>query len=397
MFCENCGKSLEENTKFCPSCGFPVLDDLTSDEPNDLKQGTNETDEKSTDVVDNNSDPEKDNSADVDTVAEDSFGSEDDSAVEEAKSTNKGFRIGRVFAHFGAVILSLILFGCIVATVAIGLVHSAVSENTIFDIVSNVNLAKIKVEAIADVDELAEKGLNVESENLSDFIYDNINQDALNQPMTREKFNELVESKEIQSFVSETINKNLESLVADEETADDIIDDLGDFLKSERKSLSKKLGYELTDTRIENLKKTIKDKYGDVIDKVEGVKLSSIVDTSIATAVSLAFSKWVFAVMIILDVILAAVIYFMLRSLKQGTVYCGVAVASAGMVYLAIALAAETLAILMLSGTVLYFAQRFIEVFVINMIIVSTIMVAAGILIPIFVSVICNLLKKRKA
>ena len=397
MFCENCGKSLEESTKFCPSCGFPVFDDLKADEPDVSSQDSDEAEETATDTVNNNSETVEDDSSNEDAAADSALESEDSSSAEEPKAVKKGFKIGRVFAHFGAVILSLILFGCIVATVAIGLVHSAVSENTIFDIVSNVKLSKIKVDTIADVDKLAEKGLNVESENLSDFIYDNINQEALNQPMTREKFNELVESKEIQSFISETLNKNLESLVADEETADDIIDDLGEFLKSERKSLSKKLGYELTDTRIDNLKKTIKDKYGDVIDKVEGVKLSSVVDASIATAVSLAFSKWVFVVMIILDVILAVAIYLILRSLKQGTVYCGVTVASAGAVYLAIALAAETLAILLLSGTLLYFAQRFIEVFVLNMIVVSAIMVAAGILVPILVSLVCNLVKKRKA
>ena len=54
MFCENCGKSLEESTKFCPSCGFPVFDDLKAEEPDVSSQDSDEAEETATDTVNNN-------------------------------------------------------------------------------------------------------------------------------------------------------------------------------------------------------------------------------------------------------------------------------------------------------------------------------------------------------
>ena len=385
MFCENCGKQLPDNVKFCTGCGTRVLPvDVSEEVENDVDTST------VNDIRNVENEPNEQN-IEVETVPEENKASE--TAPEEKKRSIAA----RAFAHFGAVVLSLILFACVIATTALGLVHNAVSQKTLMSAVDNVNLSKIKVSSVVDVDKLAEQGMNVESENLFDFIYDNINQSAMEEPMSREKFRELVESEEIQGFLTETLNKNIVALASDGRTESDILDDLVDFINQEKKTLSKKLGYELTDKRISNLKKTIDEKYGSSIEKFESVKLDSFVDEKIADIVTISFSNWLFISILIFDILLAILIYIVLRLFKQGTVYCGVVVAFVGAVYLLLAFALEALVGMFLNGTALYLAKQFIGVFAVKMIIVSAIMIVMGILIPIIVYVISNIRRKKRA
>lgn len=385
MFCENCGKEIPENVKFCTGCGTRVI-------PLEI---IDEEDQVISDVTDAN-----EPFGSIETAEElvESENPEVGNETEDQKiSKEKKSSVLRVFAHIGAVIISLILLVCVIATIALGLVRNAVSEKTLNSSISNINLTKIKASSVVDIESLKKQGMNVESENLFDLIYDNINQNAMEQPISREKFKSLVESEEIQAFLSETINDNIVALASDERTETDILDDIEDFLYKEKKTLSKKLGYELTDTRIANLKKSIQSQYGSTLEKFEGVKLDSFVNDDIAQIVTVSFSKWLFVSVIILDVFLAMLLYIVLRSLKQGTVYCGVVVSFVGVLYLVLAFAMEAIVGLFLNGTALYLANQFIDIFVIKMIIVSASMIALGVLIPIVVSLIVNFTKRRKA
>ena len=241
-----------------------------------------------------------------------------------------------VWAHVGAVLICILLFAFLVATIAVAAVQYSVTESTISDAISRTHIDSLRVTDLLDDSQVHDLGLNMksESETLLDFLYENIDQSQLNKPITKDEFNEIALSDEFRDFVAMTISRRAGKVIDGIKTNVIDIDEIISFVRSQRKYLSGVMGYKITDEEIENLRGVLEDNYGEAISKLEIQPINSYVDDGAASAIKLVFAKWVLIVLIVVVVLFAVLIFLIVRSFKTGCMYNGVTFVLAGLPFL---------------------------------------------------------------
>lgn len=375
MFCENCGKEISENSVYCNEC----MQNQNNAEP-----------------LENNSEIEEKNieaeTAVSDQTAEASVESDDQRLPKRIKEKQKR----RIGSHIGATLLSILLAVLFVVTTCLFVMRDAVSPNTIKEMINNIKLTEIKIEDVADKELLEEHGLVCNSDNLFDIIYDNIDQNELPFPITKEEFRAIVEDEQFREYFGELFGVSIEALTSgnssDVVTADDIVD----YLASNREKFSAFLGYELTDERLENLRNSLQNDYGKVFEAIGNQKLDVIIGEEAAGAVNVVFADWLFWVLLLADIIICVLIFLVRRSISSGVKYCSSILIVVGVIFLCTSIAVlNGLLSVLVDGPIMYVINQLVSVVLWETIVIAIIMIVVGILAPIAVKIISRYKKRH--
>ena len=194
----------------------------------------------------------------------------------------------------------------------------------------------------ADLDKY---GLKVKPDGatLVDFVYDNIDQSKLSEPISREKFHEIASSEEFIDFISLSISKRAANLLLGVQTDNFDVEQIIDFIVDNRAKFEEMLGYKITDEQIEQLRAMLTDTYGEVIKDIDINKISANLDDSIYfNAVSKIFSNTTLIASVCICVILAVAVFAILRSAAHGLLFNGITFIAASIPFLALSFALST-------------------------------------------------------
>ena len=238
-----------------------------------------------------------------------------------------------VGAHILTVFICILLFAFLVATLAVAAVQHSITESAISDAISRTHIDSIKVEDLFDETQIKDLGLNLKngSDTLIDFLYDNIDQSAFDEPLSREDFRDIALSDEFRDFVALTISRRASKVIDGVRTNVIDVDEIVSFVRSQRDYLSDVIGYKITDEEIDNLRAMLEENYGEAFDKLEIQPMNKYVSDGASKAIKLLFQKWVLIVLIVVDVLFAALVFLIIRSLKTGFMYNGVTFVVAGL------------------------------------------------------------------
>lgn len=243
-----------------------------------------------------------------------------------------------VAVHVFACVLTFLFVISLILTVALGILRTTVSKSIIRDMIHNINLEDIVIDDESEKEKLEQLGLKCESSDLFNIIYDNIDQSKMADPLTKDELQAIVKHEAFREYFGDIISANVESLISGETTDVVAPADVVDFLRSEEDDFSKILGYELTEERLQNLQESLEQDYRYIFEELSNKNISDIVDDDSAVIIRVLFSDWLFTVFIIIDLVLGILIFLVLRSFSFGSRYCGIAVASVGLLYLTILL-----------------------------------------------------------
>ncbi len=363
MICEKCGKEIPEDSTLCGEC----LQNKTNAEP-----------------LGNNSEANE--------IAENITETDEQKLPKRIKEKRKHRIVAHVFATFLSVILALLL----IATTCLIVIRDAISPDTIKDMISNINLNEVKIEDVADKEVLESHGLVCESDNLLDIIYDNIDQEQLPVPISKEEFSAIVEDEQFREYFGEIFGVSIEALTSgnasDVVTPENIVDCLGD----NRETFSSYLGYELTDERLDSLQTTLEEDYGQVFEVMGNQKLDVLVGDDVAGVINIVFADWLFWVMVLADLVIGALIFLVLRSVSSGVKFCATTIIFVGVIFLCVAIALLNGLISVLGdGPIMYIVNQFASVLLWETIVISIVMIVIGIIAPISVMLISRYKKRH--
>lgn len=401
MTCNYCGKSLNENDVFCSQCGNKVepivCDEVPAEEPTILEPETpladaveelSETEEceecvscdddvETEDFESNESEEteilcpesteyeeELDGDEDVldETVEfvkttdpedavfenEEVYEEESETSEEVPKQTEtvkkKKKKLAKIHkrgigSHLGSFALSILLALLMITTLALFVARGAITENSIKEIFSSIELEEIKIDSNADKRELEELGIKCDSDNVLDIIYDNIDQEALKEPLTKDQFREIIKNDAVSEYFGDLIGKNLDAAVDGKKVSLITTDDIIGFIEKEEALVTDILGYELTDDHKNNLRTTLDTNFGDVFETLEIKELESVVGKAPAVIINVVFSDWLFIGLIVICALLIVLIFLVLRSFRLGLLYNGITIMIVNFIYLVCALA----------------------------------------------------------
>ncbi len=236
-------------------------------------------------------------------------------------------------AHIGATILSIILSVFLVLTMTIAILRSAVSEDTIADIFSNLELDEITVDETLRND-LADMGIVTDGDNILDIVYDNIDQDALKDPLTKEEFKKIADDEDVAEAIGEFLGKNIDSLIegkAIELKPEDIVK----LIEDEKDTIERVIGYEITEERLDNLRITLDENFADFFEDYKSLEIKSVVGSTASMVIDIVFADWLFILLIAIDVLFAILIMLIVHSFRLGFKYCGIVLVVIGSIFLA--------------------------------------------------------------
>ncbi len=454
MNCNYCGKPLNEDDVFCSQCGNkvePIVNDevvpeettvLASDAPvenavedeaceeciscesevetecfdseEDEETGmlSSETDE--TEVVDDGvldetavfvktTDPEDEIFEAEDEVCDEETEIPEETPVQTETIKKKPKKLAKIHkrgfgAHLGALGLSVLLAILMVATLALFVVRSAITENSIKEIFSSIELEKITIESSADKRDLEELGIKCDSDNVLDIIYDNIDQEALKEPLTKEQFSEIVKNDAVSEYFGNLIGKNLESAVNGKSVSLITTDDIIGFIEKEEALVTDILGYELTEDHKNNLRVTLDTNFGDAFKSLEIKELKSVVGKAPAMIINVVFSDWLFIGLIIVCALLIVLIFLVLRSFRLGFMYNGITLTIVNFVYLVCSLALMFgILDLLLSGINAELLTQVVSIVLWDLVIITFSAVFAGIVMIVVSRIIKKYLVRNKS
>lgn len=360
MLCEKCGKEISDDLNLCDEC-------LNEDENREN--------------ISNN----------FESV------SEDNSNEQKTPMHTENKRKHRVAAHIGAALFSIILALMLIVTTGLYIVRHTVSPDTIKEMITNVDLEEVKITDIADKEVLESHGLVCESDNLLDVVYDNIDQEKLPTPISKEDFTAIIEDEEFRSSIGEVFGISIEALTSGN-TSDLVTpENIVDCLDENREKFSSYLGYDLTDERLDDLQTTLEEDYGEVFEAIGDQKLDVIVGNDFAEIINFIFADWLFWALVIADLIVCGLVFLVLRRIGSAIKYSSIVVLVVGLIFLVASIAILNGVLPSLGeGVVMTIFNQFASVVLWDAILISSIMISIGILLPISV-VLFGHYKKRRA
>lgn len=291
----------------------------------------------------------------------------------------------------GAIILCIFLAMFLVCTTCLIVIRDAISPDTIMEMIRNINLNDIEINDVVDKELLEEHGLICESDNLFDIIYDNIDQNELPYPISKDGFRSLVENKKFREYFGSVFGTSIEALTSG--NSSDVVtpDDIVDYLASNREEFSQILGYELNDERLYNLKETLTNDYGMIFSAIADQRLNSIVGEDAANAIDFVFSDWLFWLLIIFDILICIFIFLIFRSLSKSVKYCSISMITVGAIFFVVSIAVlNGLLSALVGGPLIYVFNQLISVVLWETIVISVILIVIGMVAPISVKIIAR-------
>lgn len=381
MFCEKCGKEFQEDAALCSEC--QASENSAEAPENAIETIEAEYTDINEDVLQENVTPSDtiEKATVEESVSESLEATFDSSETEEIKLPKriKEKRMRRVFAHIGASLLSIVLAVLLFVTASLWVIRDVVSPDTIKEMISNIDLDEVKIEDIADKELLESHGLKCESDNLFDIIYDNIDQSELPHQVSKDDFRAIVEDEQFREYFGEIFGTSIEALTSG--NSSDVVtpDDVVDFLASNDDKFSEFLGYELTEERLDNLKVTLENDYGQIFEAIGDKKLDTLVGNDFANVINIVFADWLFWTLIIADIIVCGLIFLVLRSVSSSVNYCASTLIVIGVIFLCVSALIDGLLSMFGGGPLVYVINQLVSVILWEMIIISVVMIVLGI------------------
>ncbi len=396
MFCEKCGKEIQEEAALCNECKLSEDIGKNSEIADEAIVADNINNDDS--LANNEIVSESINTVDVEDHTSEAVESTlDSSEIEEIKLPKriKEKRMRRVFAHIGASVLSIILAILLFITASLWVVRDVVSPDTIKEMINNIDLDEIKIDDIADKELLESHGLKCESDNLFDIIYDNIDQTELPNPISKDDFRAIVEDVQFREYFGEIFGTSIEALTSGDSSDVVTPHDVVDFLASNGDKFSEFLGYDLTEERLENLKVTLEKDYGQIFEAIGDKKLDTLVGNDFAGIINLIFADWLFWCLIAADILVCGLIFLVLRSVSSSVNYCASTFIVVGVLFLCVSALIDGLLSMFGSGPLVYVINQLVSVILWEMIIISIVMIVFAIGSIISVKIISRYKKRH--
>ncbi len=249
----------------------------------------------------------------------------------QTKTANKTKRVG---AHIACVFISILLALFMITTVAVVLANALIDTDMISSTLTNLDLGDIEIDDVSDKQTLEDLGLICESDNVLDVIYDNIDQSALKEPLSKDQFEEIITNKEFVEYIAENSSKNISRLVSGKPAQIVSADDICDFLEKEDKIVEDIVGYTFDDEMIENLRERLDESYKEIFESLKIESLDDVFEESAAAIIEIVFSDWLLIVLIIIDILLIVLLFLVISSFRLGFVYTGITSIVVSAIYL---------------------------------------------------------------
>ncbi len=361
MLCEKCGKEISDDLNLCSEC---------------LNEAEN-TENKSNDF---------------ESV------SEDHSDKQKTPEHTENKRKHRVAAHIGATLFSIILALMLIVTTGLYIVRRAVSPDTIKEMITSVDLEEVKITDVADKEVFESHGLVCESDNLLDVVYDNIDQEKLPTPISKENFTAIIEDEEFRSYLGEVFGISIEALTSGDTTDLVTPENIVDCLGENREKFSSYLGYDLTDDRLDDLQTTLEEDYGEVFEAIGDQKLDVIVGNDFAEIINIIFADWLFWTLVIIDLFVCGLVFLVLRRIGSGIKYSATVILVVGLMFLCASIAIINGVLPSLGeGAIMTVFNQVASAVLWDTIVISSIMILIGILLPVSVILLGYYKKRRSA
>lgn len=401
MFCEKCGKEIQDDALLCNEC---QLSENGVEAPEEAPEEIFET--VDSEYADNNeaviqedaTTSDSNDSVDIEeSVSDSNEACLDSSETEDIKLPKriKERRMRRVFSHIGASLLSLVLAVLLLITASLWVIRDVVSPDTIKEMINNVDLDEVKIEDIADKELLESYGLKCESDNLFDIIYDNIDQTELPHQVSKEDFRAIVEDEQFREYFGEIFGTSIEALTSGDSSDVVTPDDVVDFLASNEDKFSEIFGYELTDERLDNFRVTLENDYGEIFEAFGDKKLDTLVGNDFANIINIVFADWLFWALIIADILVCGLIFLVLRSVSSSVNYCASTIIVIGVIFLCISALIDGLLAMFVGGPLVYVVNQLVSVILWEMVIISIVMIVLGICSIISVKILSRYKKRH--
>ena len=399
MFCEKCGKEIQKEAALCDDCmqnemnADPLNNDCETNETEETNCFNNDPcvsaeNESSESLSENTEQPNLDESTEVTNESSD---------IEDLKLPKriKAKRMRRVFAHIGASLLSLILAVLLFVTTGLWVIRDVVSPNTIKEMINNIDINEIKIDDLSDKELLESHGLVCESDNLFDIIYDNIDQNELPNPITKDEFRSIVEDEQFREYFGELFGTSISALISGDSSDVVTPQDVVDYLDSNGEKFSEYLGYELTEERLENLKYTLETDYGKIFEALGDQKLDVLVGEDVSETINLVFSDWLFWSLVFSDLLICGLIFLVLRSVSSSINYIASIIILIGVLFLCISALIDGFLSMFAGGPMVYIFNQLVSVVLWEMVIVSVVMIVVGICAPISAKILSRYKKRH--
>ncbi len=388
MFCTQCGAKLQDGFLFCSQCGHkierieadvpenkvmnePKAEDLTVTAV-DVEETVETAEEASCEsnieevleeekieetvenTVDSNSEVSEETTESSEEMADEI--SEKQDVVEEVadisetgsatEETNEEVQIEpeteaqpkpkkkrRVGAHIAASFVSVILALSLILTMVLAMAKIVLGSNVVSNTLADMDIKDIKVEDIIDEGIIEDAGLVYESDELLDFIYDNIDQENLDDELTEDEFKDIIDSDAFAEYIGEIIEKNIKSILKGKKTDLITIDNVCDFLRDEDDEIEEIIGYEITDERIENLRNNLNNEFSDIFSSVQDISLKQIAGKGAENAIVFMLEDYMIIALVVVDLLLIALLMLIMRVVPSGLRYCGVTSVIVGVIF----------------------------------------------------------------
>ena len=228
-----------------------------------------------------------------------------------------------------------------------------------------------------------------------DIIYDNIDQNELPNPITKDEFRSIVEDEQFREYFGELFGTSISALISGDSSDVVTPQDVVDYLDSNGEKFSEYLGYDLTEERLENLKYTLETDYGQIFEALGDQKLDVLVGEDVSETINLVFSDWLFWSLVFSDLLICGLIFLVLRSVSSSINYIASIIILIGVLFLCISALIDGFLSMFAGGPMVYIFNQLVSVVLWEMVIVSVVMIVVGICAPISAKILSRYKKRH--
>lgn len=421
MFCKNCGNELLENVKFCTNCGAPVpLEESVAVEPEIAVEQQNINDEaplenenclcdaQNTDAAEESEPvceeaPGNEHNESAESVLSEDNVVNSNSSAENTPPAKKKCRIGRIIAVVVALFLSFVLFLMLFSASAVQMFRVNIHPNAIGDAFAMIDLEEMTVSELLPEEVLNDMGIDDASDEIVDFIYENIDQEKLEQPLTKENIEHIIGEDGFVDKLFSIISVNLLDIAEGKSVAIITADEICDLVYEEKDFICDVVGYTITEEHITDLNGYLEANYSEIFTEITLEETVDDYEFQNPIPVLLDSVSLLFYVSLIVIVLIIALMCLILRSVARGLKYSGVSAIICGALEVGAASAGLAVFNSLIADSIfieIAFFKNIISTFV-NNVLISLVWIGGTILLLgivfVVVSVIINIIKKRKA